>query len=142
MNINYKLSLTLKDIPRLVENILEKLEPVGIYGDILYAIRLSLEEALINAVTHGNKMDSNKNIFLTVRALPESLEIEVKDEGEGFDYERLPLPTDKENLEKTYGRGIFLIRHFMDKVEFLEGGSKIKMVKYLKNSKGIKNEDN
>jgi len=54
------------------------------------------------------------------------------DEGEGFDHVKVPSPTDPENIWKTSGRGVFLIRHFMDEVEYFEGGRKVKMAKYLK----------
>ena len=65
-----------------------------------------------------------------------NMEIEIKDGGKGFDYVHLPSPIEKENLEKPSQRGIFLMQHMMDKVEFLDGGSRIKMLKLLSRGKG------
>ncbi len=99
---------------------------------MIFDIRLCIEEALTNSVKHGNKMDATKNIFLKINSTDELLSIEIKDEGSGFDHKCIPLPTEKENIEKLSGRGIFLIRNIMDVIEFLDNGSTIKMVKYLK----------
>ena len=96
----------------------------------IFDLRLCLEEALINAVKHGNKMDKNKSIFMKVVFKKNFLCFEIKDEGQGFDYDNIIIPTKKENLEMLSKRGVFLIKKFMDEVEFLDNGSRIKMVKY------------
>ena len=132
MVIEQKLKLNLKDVPKLVEEILEKMEALGIYGDIPMELRLALEEALTNAVKHGNKLDPDKSVSIRVETFPESVQIEVEDEGAGFDHGKVPLPTDDDNIWKTSGRGVFLIRHFMDKAEYSEGGRKLKFCKCLK----------
>lgn len=130
MVIDYKLNFSLEGIPEFVNNLVKKLEPMVIDKDKLFDVRLCLEEGLINALKHGNKMDKNKDILLKINASAKSLEIEIKDEGKGFDYSNILLPSDDKNIEKLNGRGIFLIKKFMDKVEFFDGGSKIKMVRY------------
>ena len=130
--MEYNLKLTLQDIPKLVEEILEKLESLGLYQEIPMDVRLAVEEALTNAVKHGNKLQPDKNVSIKVEALPDRLQIEIADEGEGFDHVKVPSPTDPENIWKTSGRGVFLIRHFMDEVEYFEDGRKVKMAKYLK----------
>ena len=132
MVIEQKLKLNLKDVPKLVEEILEKMEALGIYGDIPMELRLALEEALTNAVKHGNKLDPDKSVSIRVETFPESVQIEVEDEGAGFDHGKVPLPTDDENIWKTSGRGVFLIRHFMDKAEYSQDGRKLKFCKCLK----------
>jgi serine/threonine-protein kinase RsbW len=132
MVIEQKLKLSLKDVPRVVEEILEKMESLGIYNDIPMELRLAIEEALTNAVKHGNKLDPEKSVSLRVETFPESVQIEIEDEGAGFDHGKVPLPTDDENIWKTSGRGVFLIRHFMDKAEYSEGGRKLKLCKCLK----------
>ena len=130
--MEYNLKLTLQDIPKLVEEILEKLESSGLYQEIPMDVRLAVEEALTNAVKHGNKLQPDKNVSIKVETLPDRLQIEIADEGEGFDHVKVPSPTDPENIWKTSGRGVFLIRHFMDEVEYFEDGRKVKMAKYLK----------
>lgn len=130
MIIEHKIKSNLKAIPQFTLSIFKKLEVTGISKDALFDIRLSLEEALINAVKHGNKMQKDKEVSFKIKVLPKSVEIEIKDQGKGFEHRNIPLPTDEKNLEKTSGRGIFLIKKLMDKVEFLDGGSRIKMVKF------------
>jgi serine/threonine-protein kinase RsbW len=132
MVIEHNLPLGLKEVPGLIQSVMRKLEPLKIDSDILFKIKLSLEEALVNAVKHGNKQNKDKRVLLKIRAYPEFLEAEIKDEGQGFDYTKIPLPTEEKNLERASGRGIFLIRRLMDKVEFLDQGSRIKFIKYLK----------
>ena len=131
MVLEHKLNISLEEIPAFVDSLFKKLESCGINHDIFFDIRLSLEEALINAIRHGNKMDKDKSVFLKVDVDNDRLEIEVKDEGSGFDYENIPSPTQGENLQKVSGRGIFLMKNFMDKVEFSDGGSRVKMIKHL-----------
>ena len=92
MVIEQKLKLNLKDVPKLVEEILEKMEALGIYGDIPMELRLALEEALTNAVKHGNKLDPDKSVSIRVETFPESVQIEVEDEGAGFDHGKVPFP--------------------------------------------------
>ena len=132
MIIEHKLKSDLKVIPEIALSIFKKLQSLAIKEDDLFDVRLALEEALINAARHGNKLDKNKEIYIKVKVLPQSIELEIKDQGNGFDYKKLPLPTDEQNLEKTSGLGVFLIKELMDEVEFLDGGSRIKMVKFVK----------
>jgi len=93
---------------------------------------MAVREAITNAVVHGNQEDEAKNVEVTLSCLGRELEIEVKDQGEGFDPTSVPDPTDAANLLKTSGRGIFLMRTFMDEVQWLnrpEGGTTVRMVK-------------
>jgi serine/threonine-protein kinase RsbW len=78
----------------------------------------SVIEAVANAITHGNNTDIHKKIEIIIYVHEKSLRIEVQDEGQGFSVESLPDPLAPENLLKPCGRGIFLIRSFMDSVEF------------------------
>lgn len=129
----HKLNLSLKDIPQYTKNLVGELKPLDINKDILFDIRLVIEEALANAIKHGNKMDRAKNVFLKINASSKRIDIEIKDQGKGFDYKKLPLPTEKENLHKHSGRGVFLIRKLMDQVKFFDNGARIKITKLLKN---------
>lgn len=136
MTIEQKIKLTLKDIPKFVKDLFNQIEISNIGKETYFDIKLCLEEALINAVKHGNKMDKEKNIFLKIKKTDSHLDIEVRDQGQGFDYRKIPSPTDKKNLDKTHGRGIFLIKNLMDNVQFFDGGRKIKMIRYWKKEHG------
>jgi serine/threonine-protein kinase RsbW len=109
---------------------------VGLDEDALHWVSVAIRESVINAIKHGNKSDAGKHVFVEFEtgghaATPE-LSIRVRDEGEGFDPETVANPLDPENLLKSSGRGIFLIRNFMDHVQLQrapEGGMEIRMVK-------------
>src|SRR5271168_4896334 len=94
-----------------------------------FAIKLALEEALINAIKHGNGMDPHKKITIRARLSPRRAQIEIEDEGTGFDRNVVADPRLRENLEKCCGRGIFLIESYMDKVTWTRGGRRLKMVR-------------
>lgn len=98
-----------------------------IYGNIMIAIT----EAVNNAIKHGNRSDSSKNVSLSLSLEERLIKFRVQDEGPGFDYENLPDPTSPENLEKPGGRGIFLMRHLSDEVEFMEGGRIVELCFYM-----------
>lgn len=93
------------------------------YGNILVAVT----EAVNNAMQHGNKLDPGKKVNLSFLANDSSLMFEVTDQGPGFDYLNLPDPTNPENLEKPHGRGVFLMRHLADKVEFSDNGRSVQL---------------
>jgi len=90
---------------------------------------LGLSEALTNSIVHGNKLNSSKKVSIEVNCLNEELFIEITDEGDGFLIECLKDPTCLENLKKENGRGIFLIRHYADEVDYFDGGRKVR-IKY------------
>ena len=94
------------------------------------AVELALREALANAILHGNKGNRRKKVEVDCfRQSDESILVVVRDQGRGFDPTTLDDPTKPENVYRAGGRGIFLIRHFMDDVEFERGGSEIRMRK-------------
>ncbi len=129
----YSLNLSLEDIPQLVKNIIKELNHEHLSFNTAFDIKLSLEEALVNAVKHGNKQDDTKKVFIKAEVTNNNrLEIEVKDQGKGFDHLNLSPPVSEEKLKAFSGRGVFLIRKHMDNVVFFDGGRVIKMIKYLK----------
>ncbi len=93
------------------------------YGNILIAVT----EAVNNAINHGNRQNPEKKVHVNFIERGDRLSFSVQDEGEGFDHEALPDPTDPENLEKISGRGVFLMKHLADEVEFSENGTKVEM---------------
>ena len=109
---------------------------VGLDDDSLHWVGVAIRESVINAIKHGNRNDASKIVrveFLTdVDPDSGSLTISVRDEGEGFEAEEVADPLAPENMLKSSGRGIFLIRNFMDDVQLQrapEGGMEIRMIK-------------
>jgi len=98
-----------------------------IYGNIMIAVT----EAVNNAIKHGNSGDRTKNVFLSLSLNESLIKFVIKDEGNGFDYQNLPDPTAPENLEKIGGRGIFLMKHLSDEVQFKEEGRIVELSFYV-----------
>lgn len=94
-----------------------------IYGNVLVAT----VEAVNNAILHGNKMDPKKKVKFSFQMKDKWLTFIVKDEGSGFNYQSIPDPTLPENLEKPHGRGIFLMKHLVDEIRFLNDGSEVEL---------------
>lgn len=95
----------------------------------LFAIRMAVEEALVNAIKHGNQMDPDKQVKVAYGLSHENFEVHITDEGPGFNPDDVPDPTAPENLERPCGRGLLLIRHYMTDVQFNNGGKTISMFK-------------
>ena len=119
-------------LSKVSSEILESLAPYRMDEAALFDIRLCVEEAVWNAIVHGNHCDKSLSVEITYRVEQDKLNIEVADSGKGFDHARLPDPTKDENLTRNNGRGVYLIKRLMDVVEYNESGNKIKMVKSLK----------
>jgi serine/threonine-protein kinase RsbW len=98
--------------------------------DDLFAIHLAVEEAVVNAFKHGNKRDPAKNVVIEYDLSPQKVDICVTDQGKGFDPEGLADPRVDENIYKTDGRGVLLIRSYMDKVEYNNAGNSVRMTKF------------
>lgn len=98
-----------------------------IYGNIMIAVT----EAVNNAIKHGNSSDKSKNVHLSLSLDNSMIKFVIKDEGNGFNYDNLPDPTAPENLEKPGGRGIFLMKHLSDEVDFKEDGRVVELSFYV-----------
>ncbi len=122
---------------RVFKRILAGLKANGFSTEDIFAVHLGLEEAFINAVRHGNKSNPNKKVNITFDIKPDKAEICLQDQGEGFNPDSIPDPTSPDNIFKIGGRGLFLIRSYMDATAFNEKGNRICMVKY--NSKTHEN---
>ncbi len=113
---------------------------IGLDEDASHWVGVAIRESVINAIKHGNRNDASKRVFVefeTAKAEAPELSIRVSDQGEGFDPDQLADPLAPENLLKSSGRGIFLIRNFMDDVQLQrapEGGMEIRMVKRVQAS--------
>jgi serine/threonine-protein kinase RsbW len=100
----------------------------------IFSVRLALEEALVNAIKHGNQMDRAKKVVISYRFLMERFEVLITDEGAGFDPNDVPDPTAVENLERPCGRGLMLMRHYMTEVAYNERGNSVSMAKVFRNN--------
>jgi len=115
---------------RIVQRrILEEAEKHRFGEEAMFALRLALEEAMINAIKHGNKMDRSKKVEIHASITEEQAEITIEDEGLGFDRSTVPDPTSEENLERLHGRGILLMEAYMHDIEWSRGGRRVKMVR-------------
>ena len=115
-------------IESFIDNAKEKFElDDDIYGNIMIAVT----EAVNNAIKHGNSGNKLKNVYLSLFLEESLIKFIVKDEGAGFNYASLPDPTAPENLEKPGGRGIFLMKHLSDEVEFKDNGTVVELSFYM-----------
>jgi serine/threonine-protein kinase RsbW len=117
---------------RIQEEIEQHLTALKVSEQEVFSVRLALEEALVNAIKHGNQMDRSKKVRVAYRFLPDRLEIHITDEGTGFDPEDVPDPTAVENLERPCGRGLMLMRHYMTEVAYNTRGNSVRMTKVFK----------
>jgi serine/threonine-protein kinase RsbW len=109
--------------------IMDRVESLKYDEQCRFAIRLALEEGLMNAMKHGNKLDPSKTVHIEAKVTPQKTEITIEDQGKGFKREEVPDPCADENLLKSSGRGLLLIEAYMDKVQFTRGGRRVKMTK-------------
>ncbi|MHC4153987.1 MAG: ATP-binding protein [Planctomycetota bacterium] len=127
-------SMVVESVPSAVEvvcsRILSEVESNDFSQEDVFGVHLALEEAFLNALKHGNKMDSGKEIKIDYLVGGDRVEISLADEGDGFDPANVPDPRRGDNLYKTAGRGVFLMRCYMDVVEFNERGNVVRMVRY------------
>ena len=111
----------------IIATILAQLETLGWEPLDQFAVHLAMEEAVVNGIRHGNKLDPAKSLRINYRADADEFHVEVTDEGPGFDPHAVPDPTVDENLEKTSGRGIMMMEIYMSHVQFNEKGNSVRM---------------
>jgi serine/threonine-protein kinase RsbW len=122
------LSENIRIIESFIDNAKEKYHlDDDIYGNIMIAVT----EAVNNAIRHGNKDDSSKNVIISLSLEEGLIKFKIEDEGKGFDFHKLPDPTSPENLSKPGGRGIFLMKHLSDEVDFKENGKIVELSFYM-----------
>ncbi len=117
------------EIPKVMRTILADIEAGGFSSDVAFAIRLSLDEALSNAVRHGNCGDPTKRVIVDYTITDEAFQVSVTDEGCGFVPEQVPDPTDQKNLERPCGRGVMLMKAYMSHVSYNEQGNCVTLIK-------------
>jgi serine/threonine-protein kinase RsbW len=118
------------EVVRVCDEVLAKLKEKGFGKDDIFAVHLTLEEAFLNAVKHGNKQDPAKKVMVDYSVTHEKLEITVTDQGNGFKPDNVADPRFGENLFKPGGRGLLLMNSYMDVVKYNEQGNSVYMVRY------------
>lgn len=113
----------------LVEKLIDDISAThSISTDIYGKILLAVVEGVNNAIVHGNRLNKEKMVTVDYVLEDEIIEFTISDQGSGFDFSQVPDPTKPENIEKSHGRGIFLMNHLADEIEFLDNGCKVKLV--------------
>ena len=128
------LDSTLQSVDKAEAVVIREADKLGFDEDEQHQIGMAVRECMVNAVVHGNRYSQKKRVHLTVEPAKESLTIIVGDEGEGFDINSLPDPLSPKNLLNQSGRGILLVRAFMDEFDVhprLGGGTEVRLVKNL-----------
>ena len=122
------LAENIRIIESFIDNAKEKYQlDDDIYGNIMIAVT----EAVNNAIRHGNKDNSSKNVLISLSLEDGMIKFKIQDEGSGFNFHQLPDPTSPENISKPGGRGIFLMKHLSDEVDFKENGKVVELSFYV-----------
>jgi len=126
------------EIPSLAENIriIESFidnakDKFNLNDDIYGNIMISVTESVNNAIIHGNRKDKDKNVKISLSLNEGMIKFKIADQGAGFDYASLPDPTSPENIEKPGGRGIFLMKHLADEIDFEDDGRIVELSFYV-----------
>ena len=132
-SITYTLDSSLDSVNRVEQTAEEMARNAGLDEEEIYRIAMAVREAAVNAVLHGNAYDPEKSITASFEASADALTIRIADQGKGLNPDTLPDPLAPENLLRGSGRGIFLIRSFMDEVHFrqLQPGTELTLIKHL-----------
>jgi serine/threonine-protein kinase RsbW len=117
------------EVAPLVEAVVAEMTDLGYPQRDCLGVGLALEEAVVNGLQHGNRGDPRKRVRVRYLVAPEGVLAEVEDEGRGFDPGLVPDPTLPENLDRPSGRGLFLMRHYMDRVRFSRRGNRVVLYK-------------
>ncbi len=112
-----------------IEELMTALGSAGWEGMDVFRIQMAIEEAVVNAIEHGNKRDPEKWIRLVFEVTPTKATLTIMDQGEGFDHRNVADPTTEELLEKPRGRGVMLMRELMNEAIFNEAGNQVTLVK-------------
>jgi serine/threonine-protein kinase RsbW len=113
----------------VMESVMAEVAHCGYDEHVCFGVRLALDEALINAIHHGNADDPQKHIKVIYSVDDEEVRISIEDEGPGFGFDSLPDPTAAENLEKPSGRGVLLMQAYMSQVQYNQSGNCVTLIK-------------
>ena len=124
-----KIPSTIEQAADVVRKLVAQLEKLNWGVKDTFAIHMATEEAIMNAVKHGNARDASKFVEVELRLTENRFYAKIADQGKGFDPEQVPDPCDDSNLEKTSGRGVSLIKNFVEDVIYNESGNTIEFSK-------------
>jgi serine/threonine-protein kinase RsbW len=139
-SVRVSLDSKLDEVPRFQDAIAVELKKRRFAQREIFSIRLALEEALVNAIKHGNRLDPDKKVHITYRITTRRFDIDIADEGPGFNPSKVADPLAPENLESVGGRGLLLMRAYMTEVDFKPPGNRVTMSKVRGASKNGKYE--
>ena len=128
------LDSTLDSVEVAEKAVLQAAEDIGFGEDELHQLGMAVRESMVNAVVHGNRYNARKKVHVSITKAPDRLTIIIADEGDGFDLTSIPDPLADENLLRQSGRGLLLMRAFVDEFQVRRGetvGTEVRMVKYL-----------
>jgi len=111
------------------EKIIREAGKLGYTDECAFSVRLAFEEAIVNAHKHGNGSDSSKKIFVSYDVNPQRILIRVRDEGNGFNPSMVPDPTSPDRIALPHGRGIMLMRAYLDGLSYNQQGNEVQLVK-------------
>jgi serine/threonine-protein kinase RsbW len=120
---------TMEDMLHCLTRIVASMHGAGFADKEVFGARLTLEEAMVNAIRHGHRGDTSKRVDVRFYVNEEQLLVEIQDQGPGFDPDGLPDPLAPENLERPGGRGVFLMRQYMTWVQYNETGNGVTLCK-------------
>ena len=131
--VSYTLDSSLETIDSAEEKATRIATELGFGDDEVMQISMAVREGAVNAVLHGNAYAADKKVTLAFERICDELIITIRDQGKGMDLSKIPNPLAPENLLKTSGRGIFLMRSFMDVVEIRPSstGTELKLIKHV-----------
>jgi serine/threonine-protein kinase RsbW len=112
-----------------IEELMRALEAAGWPGGDMFRIQMAIEEAVVNAIEHGNKRDVSKTVHVLFHVDAERATMQISDQGTGFDHRNVADPTEEERLDKPRGRGVMLMRELMTEANFNESGNSVTMIK-------------
>jgi serine/threonine-protein kinase RsbW len=123
------LASRLQEVTTFMRRLLRLLTTYDFEINDVFSIQLAVEEALVNAIKHGNGMDRSKHVHVSIALGRKEFRIRIRDEGKGFDSSEVPDPTTPENLERSSGRGLLLMRHYMNEVRYNGKGNAVTLAR-------------
>jgi len=120
----------LEEAPQVQQAVVQELQDRDFPSEAVFAVRLAMDEALSNAIRHGNESDPEKTVTVNFTCTDEQITVSIEDQGPGFLPEALPDPTAEENLERPHGRGVMLMNAYMTEVSYAEQGRKVILTKH------------
>ena len=118
----------LENVEDAVEQVLCRVDANALPNEKLFGLRLALHEAIANAITHGNRNHPDLPVSIRYLRTPEHVEVTIRDQGNGFDCQAVPDPTQGTNIFQCSGRGIYLMRKLVDSVDYNERGNEVTLV--------------